>query len=594
MLKFSNGSYFLFTIFENIDEKIALGDMHNKLNYSYMLICSLSHELFTPINHLLNGSQSLIDNLVAMQQLGVVGTGDQASLIKMEAMNKCVTDANLLNSIGEGLNYFVQNILDFAKYINRTLSISTADVKLVRVLDMVSKLFKIKAERKKLSFIIQCDKDMILNTDGEKLAGLLYIFLDNSIKYTHKGGVRIEFKPGNSSDMIRIEIIDTGIGIDQEDMSKITSILENPFSDLRTEYSAGIGIGFRVAQVLIMYLAAGDVTLQIQSRKGEGTTIGFEILRNARKVDNEKLVHSQQKNISTCTHKSDTEKEFEVQRLLIKVADSFLKIAGRSRSTDINYQKLALRHLPLLCESISIKKSPSDHLTNRRSIYSIGESGSPINQKIKKVVTASIFLKALNLKEMDSSNYSNFQLPISSISPIGRRVSRNTEPELSPTLLQLQKCNSKLALIVDDDIFNNEYLRDILESFDFKTVSAYDGENAVELCMKFLTWNRQIDIVFMDYSMSTMNGDECTRKLRTSKFNPILEGVPIVGVTAHHDTGIAKKCIDAGMNCMIYKPISRAKIELELKKYKVIPEAIDSRSDLNLRKASFDLELLKD
>ena len=55
-----SGSFFIFTIFENIDEKVQLSYLNNKLNYSYMLILSLSHELFTPINHIVNSSGLLV------------------------------------------------------------------------------------------------------------------------------------------------------------------------------------------------------------------------------------------------------------------------------------------------------------------------------------------------------------------------------------------------------------------------------------------------------------------------------------------------------------------------------------------------------
>ena len=146
--KYAKRSYFLLTTFENIDEKIALGDMHNKLNYSYMLICSLSHELFTPINHLLNCSQQLLDQLFKIKEGEAMGIGDRDSISKVNSLKKCIDDSHLILSISEGLTYFVQNILDFAKYINKTLQVNTKDVKLATLMDRVTKLFRIKARRK--------------------------------------------------------------------------------------------------------------------------------------------------------------------------------------------------------------------------------------------------------------------------------------------------------------------------------------------------------------------------------------------------------------------------------------------------------------
>jgi CheY-like chemotaxis protein len=126
------------------------------------------------------------------------------------------------------------------------------------------------------------------------------------------------------------------------------------------------------------------------------------------------------------------------------------------------------------------------------------------------------------------------------------------------------------VLVVDDEVLNTELLQTMLVEWGFEVFTAYDGENAIEQCLSFLTFNKKVDIIFMDYSMPLMNGDVCTQKLRSSKFDPILKDTPIVGLTAHRDDKIANNCLSAGMTMIEYKPISFIKIQNILEKYHLL------------------------
>ena len=229
-LLFNNGRFFLYLDFESIEEKIKIGDLHNKLNYSYMLICSLSHELYTPINHLINSAEALSRMCLKQRDIG-------ADLKE---------EVQVITKTSEGLSIFVQNMLDFARYINSNLRVDPGSFKLKEALEYVMSLFESKAKKKKLELMLSCP-DITVSTDRAKLIGQLFIFLDNSLKYTMQGGVSVKIREGRTQEFIRFEIADSGIGISEEDLRKLTQILENPFLDVRTHGAAGIGIGFRVA-----------------------------------------------------------------------------------------------------------------------------------------------------------------------------------------------------------------------------------------------------------------------------------------------------------------------------------------------------------
>lgn len=119
-------------------------------------------------------------------------------------------------------------------------------INLAEVVKRAKELIENKRKRKNLRFDIEFE-DCVMYTDVDKLVGLLFTFLDNSVKYTNYGAIMLKAGEGHQAEYIKFEIIDSGIGIDEENLQKITSIIENPFLDVKTSAAAGIGIGFRVA-----------------------------------------------------------------------------------------------------------------------------------------------------------------------------------------------------------------------------------------------------------------------------------------------------------------------------------------------------------
>ena len=549
-LLFSPGQFFLFTVFEDIGEKVMMGELNNKLNYSYMLICTLSHELYTPLNHL----QAGIDQLLSY------GTKKPATTLE-EVQEELL----ILKYIEQGLHLFVQNILDFARHINRTLTISCQTFSLFEAVKEMTNLFRIKAKKKRIKFEIDCP-ETVLNTDKDKLLGVLFLFLDNSIKHTNSGGISLNVRDGRTEDFIQFEIIDTGTGIEEEDLDKLRIILNNPFANVRTGQSAGIGIGFRVAQVLIMYLTEGDMTLEIRSIKGLGTTICFDVLKRGRQINSQKIQVAHLKTVVANDKLDQSEIKFGVERSMF-----------HSRQMDgEDNDNSHLRPIGLRPDRSRFISSQS--IQQLDVIQEKGEDGTgrsrDLKKKQRKLITATIYVQngldaaagreqPKTIQREDESFVVSKMYDFGLISPGEEIVDQNEQsrPE-----------NTKLAMVVDDEILNAEFLQANLECFGLEVFVAYDGEQAIEFCMKCLTYNKKIDIIFMDYSMPSMNGDVCTTKLRSSRFNPILRDTPIIGLTAHRDELVAQACMEAGMSKVVYKPFSFDQAKKILQEYRLAAE----------------------
>lgn len=264
--------YYVFVLFENIEDKVSLLEIHSKLNYSMMLIQSLSHEMFTPLHHVLGISDRLY------KKLSDVGKNNTNFKMCTDAATKrleMLDEVLIIKQIGQGLSIFVQNILDFANIVNNTFSLYTRRFKVIDLMEYLISIFSVKAKQKSIRLCYECDKSLEMNTDYNRLAGLLFNFMDNSIKFTHKGGITIHAH--NIASRVVFRVVDTGMGIDEADIKKISQIFRDPFLADKTKASAGLGIGLRISLSLIKTLSKGDLAIDISSEKNVGTTIQFEI-----------------------------------------------------------------------------------------------------------------------------------------------------------------------------------------------------------------------------------------------------------------------------------------------------------------------------
>jgi CheY-like chemotaxis protein len=122
------------------------------------------------------------------------------------------------------------------------------------------------------------------------------------------------------------------------------------------------------------------------------------------------------------------------------------------------------------------------------------------------------------------------------------------------------KFPGKRALVVEDYFINQEVTQDILELMELDVEVAENGREALELYQK-----EKYDLIFMDIQMPEMDGYQTTKEIR--RFENKEKRVPIIALTANALSGDREKCLEAGMDDYISKPIEAEKIEEILKKY---------------------------
>lgn len=644
----NNNDNFVYAVFENIEEKIFMGGLSDRLSFISEFICTLSHELLTPLNQLIQRSDKLKkelngndypvakEDIYAIQPQAAVEKVEQIDLKELEERrsysysgpidryksiaklqtigksNLIVDEIDKLSDLGFCMTYFVQNSLDLARYIHNNLRLNCSEFDMQVELEPLLRIFKKKAVEKGLSFELSIPK-LQLFTDQTKLLGVLFIFLENSIKFTNKGRITVKVIKGSSPSMVKFEISDTGIGMDEEEVGKIVKILKNVYQNVKFMNAAGIGIGMRIAQILITLLSGEDLNFDIESQQHWGTTIRFEILKNAHyvgpsskpkkllvqktiKIQDEEigkaeipvkpvdLLNERTLNERTLGEKTLGEKTLGERTLM----DRNLKKSHSMRSQSEKNKKS--RYFKYT-ETENLTEGEGSKIPCTDDIDSKDEPRiSVLNPNIephllpkqylpdtKKVIKKTMVkLRTMKNKRFDGGNgqrNDNYKNTENSLQSKGNSVSKKA------LIAELKDINNikipgrkkkPLALIVDDDHYNAELLEENLITLGFDTIIAYNGQLAIEACTHLLTSNTPLTVIYMDYSMPGMNGDKCTATLRTPRFDPILKHCKIIGLTAHTDEEVRTKCLQAGMDLVDFKPYNFIKAKKTLTMLKIL------------------------
>jgi signal transduction histidine kinase/CheY-like chemotaxis protein len=220
-------------------------------------LANMSHEIRTPLNGVLGMAQSL-----------------QGDLLTLAQREKVVT---ILDS-GATLMALLNDVLDLSKIEAGKLQVSRTDGDVVKAIGRVRQLFQPQAEEKGLAIEVRCDPDFPrwLSFDPVRIRQCVSNLLSNAIKFTEKGTVTIDFSAepqGDGVHMIRIAIIDTGIGMTTETMALLFSAFTQADGSTSRRFG-GTGLGLTIARHLARMMG-GDVTVESEIGKGSNFTFGF-------------------------------------------------------------------------------------------------------------------------------------------------------------------------------------------------------------------------------------------------------------------------------------------------------------------------------
>lgn len=240
---------------KKLTELKEMADAANKAKSNFL--ANMSHEIRTPINTVLGMDEIIIREATDVQ-------------IKGYAEN--IRDA------GTTLLSLVNDLLDFSKIECGKMEILPVEYEIANVLTEVINMIEIKAANKKLEFkaIVAEDMPYLLFGDEIRLKQVITNLLTNAVKYTEEGSVilKVDWKEaGDSSVSIIVSVIDTGIGIKEEDLSRLFVSFER-IEERRNRNIEGTGLGISITKEILELM---NSSLNVRSEYGVGSTFSFTL-----------------------------------------------------------------------------------------------------------------------------------------------------------------------------------------------------------------------------------------------------------------------------------------------------------------------------
>ncbi|MHA1719233.1 MAG: PAS domain S-box protein [Promethearchaeota archaeon] len=220
-------------------------------------MASMSHELRTPLNSIIGFTDVILERL----------SGD-INAEQEKFLNYVKSSALLLLDL-------INDILDIAKIESGKVKLLIENVSLSEILRQINTMLKPMYEKKNLKFEVKkINKEKMIQVDRIRFKEIMYNLLSNAIKYTKEGGIKVDIK--EEDDCWRFDIIDTGIGIKEEDFD----LVFQDFKRIKSEYTStieGTGLGLSLTKKLIEIHGG---YLSFSSEFGKGSTFTFTIPKN--------------------------------------------------------------------------------------------------------------------------------------------------------------------------------------------------------------------------------------------------------------------------------------------------------------------------
>lgn len=501
-------------------------------------LANMSHEIRTPIN-------------------GIIGF---LQLLKHTELNETQSDyvAEAISS-SRLLLCLINDILDFSKIEAGKLSMEKIKFNMrAAVEDAVSTLIP-KAEEKGLPvrlFIKSNVPEEVLG-DPARLRQILNNLLSNAIKFTSKGEVNISLEMIEEIDnkaTISFKVYDTGIGISKEAFDKLFKPFSQEDSSTTRKYG-GTGLGLVISKQLV-HMMGGSI--EIESVEGKGSTFSFtaefEIISKAneainieyKKLENMKvLIVDDNKNNQKIT-RSYLE-EYRINVLETESGESaiaeLLKYAGSDNGINVvisDYQMPGMSGYEL---ASAIKATPSIKDIPLILLTSASQRGDAIKAKEKG-------FKAYLSKPVKRDELIGCVMMVTGL----KHEPQNDKSIITKyTQKEVEMANMPRILLAEDNAVNRKVVVEILKNKGFICDIAGNGKEAYQACLL-----KNYDIVFMDCQMPVMDGYEATAKIRDAEGES--KHTKIIAMTANAMEGDKEKCLKAGMDDYISKPIDFEKL----------------------------------
>ena len=488
-------------------------------------LANMSHELLTPMN-------------------GIVGMTDL--LLSADLPPREMRFANSIAGSSNALLEIINDLLDFSKIESGILKLEKAHFSVRDCVEDVCSSLAVKAHQKNIELMCHVDSNVPERMEGDphRIHQIINNLVANAIAFTEKGEVVVRLSKVEDSanpSTYHCEVQDTGTGMSPEMQAQLFGAFTQQDTSI-TRTHGGIGLGLAITKELVSMMG-GEIAFK--SRLGEGTLFSFDM--QLEDVSDEEVGHTRRRSMVGAhvlvVDDNDTNRTILFHQLtnwglMVETAESgsiALKLLRESHDAGQAFDAVVLDlHMPEMDGLELAKYIQAD--SDFKDIKSLLLTSATLELDQEGLRTLGIYMHVSKPVRQSVLHERLLSImPNQSVLPISKLISQ-------------PKPKHARVLLVEDNMVNRNVAVEMLENLGCEVSLAENGDTAVAMGN-----SEKYDIILMDCHMPLMDGYEATGLIK--KDGSLNAETPVVALTANATTGDRAKCLSAGMDDYVSKPV---------------------------------------